>query len=81
MTIIPSPAVQRLLEQQMARGQYASENEVLQEALQTLREKQEREETIRAVREGVAAAEAGETLSVEEAREELHRQFPNLRAN
>lgn len=70
MTITPTPVVEKLIRQQMERGTYSSENAVLEDALRTLTERQEREATIRAVREGVAAAEAGETLSVNEAREE-----------
>jgi putative addiction module CopG family antidote len=79
MTINPSPTVTRLLNQQLSRGRFASENEVLEEALRTLAEKQELEDTLRAVREGVAAAEAGETSSVEEVFARLEADFPSLK--
>ena len=80
MTINPTQTVERLIQQQMARGTYSSENDVLEEALRTLSEKQEREETIQAVRAGVAAAEAGETSSVDEVFDRLDREFPDLKS-
>ena len=75
MTIIPTPAVERLMDELMATGSYASENDVLEEALRTLSEKREREETIQAVREGVADAEAGRVCSVEEAFRRIDERF------
>jgi putative addiction module CopG family antidote len=81
MTITPTPTVERLLHQQLSRGGYTSENEVLEEALRTLAEKQEREATIRAVREGVAAAEAGEVSSVEEVFDRIDAEFPSLKSD
>ena len=81
MTINPTPTVERLIHEQLARGSYSSENDVLEEALLTLSEKQEREATIQAVREGVAAAEAGQTSSVEEVFDRIYKDYPNLRVN
>lgn len=81
MTITPSPTVERLLHHQLSRGGYTSENEVLEEALRTLAEKQEREETIAAIREGVADAEAGRVSTVDEVFDRIYEKHPNLRTD
>jgi putative addiction module CopG family antidote len=81
MTINPSPIVERLLHHQLARGGFSSENEVLEEALRTLAEKQEREETIRAVREGVADAEAGRVSTVDEVFDRIDAELRSLKRN
>jgi Arc/MetJ-type ribon-helix-helix transcriptional regulator len=67
MTYQFPPDVQKLLLDHMATGAYASEDEVLRDALQVLGEfvhspeeiDEEFRQTVEAVREGVADAEAG----------------------
>ena len=81
MAIIPTPTVERLMDELMATGSYSSENDVLEEALRSLSEKREREETIRAVREGVADAEAGRVSSVDEVFERIYKKHSKLRSD
>ena len=81
MTITPTPTVERLMDELMATGSYSSENDVLEEALRMLSEKREREETVQAVREGVADAEAGRVSSVDEVFERIYQKHPKLRSD
>ncbi|MCH8828423.1 MAG: type II toxin-antitoxin system ParD family antitoxin [Planctomycetes bacterium] len=81
MTIDLSESAQNILDRELSTGAYASATEVLDVALRDLAAKREREETIQAIREGVAAAEAGDTYSVEEVFDELYEEFPNLKAD
>ena len=53
-----APDVQQLLREQMAAGNYGSEDDLLRDALGTLRQ---RNEDLAAIREGIADMEAGRT--------------------
>jgi len=65
-----SPAVEQLIRDKMASGRYASEEDLLVEALQSLAES---DEEFRAIEEGLASADRGEAgVPLEEA-------FDNLR--
>jgi len=65
-----SPAVEQLIRDKMASGRYASEEELLVEALQSLAES---DEELRAVEKGLASLDRGdEGVPLEEA-------FDNLR--
>ncbi len=52
-----SPAVEQLIRAQMATGRYASEEELLVQALHTLAED---EQALRAIEEGLASVDRGE---------------------
>lgn len=75
MTVDLSPKAQELLALQLARGQYESATEVVETALQVL---VERDETIRAVREGLADLEAGRAYDAQEAFDEIRSKHPSL---
>lgn len=81
MMIELGKSAKRLLDDALATGAYGSAPEVIEAALRGLAAERERQETIRAVREAVAAAEAGQTRSVEDMFDQLDEQFPNLRAS
>jgi antitoxin ParD1/3/4 len=67
-----SPAIEQLIRDKMTSGKYASEDEVLRDALQSLDAK---DEELRAIKEGIDSVERGEEdVSVEVA-------FPELRAH
>ncbi|MEQ8209727.1 MAG: hypothetical protein RH917_07830 [Lacipirellulaceae bacterium] len=64
MSLAFSPDNQQFIEQALSAGTFPSEQALLDEAVAQLRE---REETLAAVREGLAQAERGEGMTVEEA--------------
>lgn len=79
MTIHASAAVEELLQQQMATGKYTSENQVLEEALRLLNKQSQHDETLQAIREGIADADAGRVMSIDEAFESVRQSHPYLR--
>lgn len=81
MTLELSERAQLILDREFATGAYTSTSEVVEAALRNLASKREREETIQAIREGVADADAGRTASAEEVFEQIYRKHPNLRAD
>jgi antitoxin ParD1/3/4 len=56
MSYVFPPELERLVQEQLATGVYASEDEVLLEAMRVLHEQ---DETIAGIREGLADLEAG----------------------
>jgi Arc/MetJ-type ribon-helix-helix transcriptional regulator len=79
MTITLGPEAQRLVEEKMKQGGFASPDELVVFALQNLQEVQGcdyedlDEETRAAIERGEAQFERGEWMTVEEARERLMR--------
>ena len=62
------PELDRLVRQKLATGEYGSEDEVLLDAMRAL---QDRDQTIMAIREGIADMEAGRTRPLEEVDAEI----------
>ena len=81
MTLDLSRGAQNLLDRELSTGAYASASEVVEVALRDLAAKRDREETMQAIRDGVADAEAGRMYSVEEAFEIIRRENPYLQAD
>lgn len=70
-----SPAVEQLIRDKMSTGRYASEDELLVEALQSLSEEEE-EQDLRAIEEGLASLRRGEQgVTVEEAFDRLRQKY------
>lgn len=69
-----SPAVEQLIRDKMSTGRYASEDELLVEALNSLSE--EEEQDLRAIEEGLASLRRGEKgATVEEAFDRLRQKY------
>ena len=81
MTLDLSKGAQSILDRELSTGDYMSVSEVVEIALRDLAAKREREETMQAIREGVADAEAGRMYSVEKAFEIIRRENPYLQAD
>jgi predicted transcriptional regulator len=64
------PPLDRLVHEALATGVYRSEDEMLIEAVQVLRE---RDETIAGIQEGLADLEAGRTRTLREVDDELRK--------
>lgn len=62
------PELDRLVRQRLATGEYGSEDEVLLDAMRAL---QDRDQTIMAIREGIADMEAGRTRPLGEVDAEI----------
>jgi Arc/MetJ-type ribon-helix-helix transcriptional regulator len=83
MTITLSPEAQRLIEEKMKQGGFASPDELVLFALQNLEEVQGAdyedldEETRAAIERGEAQFQRGEGMTVEEVRERLWRKHFN----
>lgn len=81
MTISLSPETQRLLEEQLKRGQYSSADELLRAALQTFDQTETFDyedldpETRAAIEEGEAQFQRGEGRPWDEVREEIRARF------
>ena len=71
MTIDLSPAAVKLLDEQMARGKFASPADVVEQALQLFAKHQSEEESLAALRESIAEMEAGQTHPANEVFEEI----------
>ncbi len=67
-----APDVQQLLREQMAAGNYGSEDDLLRDALGTLIQ---RNEDLAAIKEGIADMEAGRTRPLRDAAEEIGRKY------
>ena len=68
-----SPVVEELIQVNMASGKYASEDELILEALQSLAAA---EEEVRAIREGLESVDRGEDgVSIEEAFAEIRTKY------
>ena len=66
------PEIDRLLQDRLSSGLYASEDEVLLEAMLALRD---RDSTIAAVREGMADLEAGRVRTLGEVDTEMRKKY------
>ena len=78
MTISLSDATQRLLEERMKTGDYATADEALRVALETLNQLETEElddETLAAIEEGLAQADRGEGRPWEQVRQELRERY------
>lgn len=71
MTIDLSPNAEKLLHEQMARGDYASPSELIERALRLYGFYLSEEESIGALQESIAEMEAGETIPAEQVFEEI----------
>lgn len=78
MNYKPSPEVEKLIKRHMATGRFASENELLAEALRALAEQDQHEQSVAALRQSVADEKAGRIRPVEEAVKELKRETAKL---
>ncbi|GAB4157588.1 MAG: hypothetical protein Tsb009_34690 [Planctomycetaceae bacterium] len=74
-----SENAKELVNKELETGAYSSASEVVEVALRNLAAKRKQEETIQAIREGVADAEAGRVHSVEEAFHQIEESNPYLR--
>ncbi|MEM9351446.1 MAG: hypothetical protein AAGA92_00370 [Planctomycetota bacterium] len=72
---LPEP-VERIVKQKVASGEYASEADVL---LQAIRSLQAQDEEVAAIEEGIADLRAGRTQRFEEVQAELRRELPFLK--
>lgn len=72
MSLTFSPDNQQFIEQALSAGTFPSKEALLDEAVAQLRE---REETLAAVREGLAQAERGEGMDFDEAKDMLLNEF------
>jgi antitoxin ParD1/3/4 len=81
MTISLSPETQKLLEEQMQKGGYATPDDVLRIALQTLYELEAAPleeldpQTQAAIEEGLAQANRGEGIPLDEAFKRLNQKY------
>jgi predicted transcriptional regulator len=66
------PMLEQLVREELASGEYGSEDDVLLEAMRSLRE---RNETIAAIREGLADTEAGRVFPLEEVDAEMREKY------
>jgi putative addiction module CopG family antidote len=78
MKIELRPEIEKLVQQDVARGPYRSASEFIEHAISMLHEQEDwladnKSEIRRKVVEGYAAAERGELLDVKEARSQLNR--------
>lgn len=71
MTIDLSPAAELLLNEQMARGHFGSPSDLVEHALRLYGFHLTEEESLAALRESVAEAEAGKTIPAEQVFEEI----------
>ncbi len=69
-------AVERIVREKVASGEYASEADVLLEAIRSL---QAQDEEVAAIEEGIADVRAGRAQPFEEAQAELREEFPFLK--
>ncbi len=58
---------------QVRSGRFASEQDVMAEAVRTLKSRLDQADTVEAIRQGIADIDAGHTISLEEFREEVRR--------
>jgi Arc/MetJ-type ribon-helix-helix transcriptional regulator len=66
------PPLDRLVHEALSTGAYRSEDELLLEAIQALRE---RDEAVAGIQEGLADDDAGRTRSLREVDEEMRRKY------
>ncbi|MCH8828421.1 MAG: hypothetical protein IID45_02470 [Planctomycetes bacterium] len=71
MTIDLSPAAEKLLNEQMARGHFASTSDLVEQALRLYGFHMTKEESLAALRESVAEMDAGETIPANQVFEEI----------
>ena len=76
MTIKTTPSVDEAIQRHMASGRFASEVELIEQALRALDE----QDALEAIREGVEDARAGRSRSVDEVFDDIERKYPNLKA-
>ena len=81
MTVELSDYAQKFVDEKVSSGACSSATEAIDEAIRDLEARREREETIRAVKQGVADFEAGRIHTVDEAREITRRENPYLNEN
>ena len=79
MTLDLSKGAQSILDRELSTGVYMSASDVVEIALRDLAAKREREETMQAIREGVADAEAGRMYTVEETFRRIEERNPYLK--
>ena len=70
MTIDLSPAAEKLLNEQLARGGFASPSDLVEQALRLYGFQMTEDESLAALRESIAEMEAGETIPAEQVFEE-----------
>lgn len=71
MTLDLSPTAEKLLNEQMARGGFASQSDLVEHALRLYGFHLTEEESLAALRESIAEMEAGKTVAAEEVFEEI----------
>lgn len=80
MNVHLTPELKKLVEQEVASGQYASASEVVREGLRLLvEERRWREEVRRKIAEGMAQAKAGQLVDGDEAFERLRKRIDACR--
>jgi Arc/MetJ-type ribon-helix-helix transcriptional regulator len=81
MNVTLSPQTQKLLEERMKEGDYASPDDIIRVALETLEGEAIEDldpQTLEAIDRAEAQAERGEGISIDQARAELRRKHPGL---
>lgn len=67
MNVSLTPQLERMIEERIASGRYGSANEVIQEALQVLEDRERLQGLRRQVAEGLESLERDEVLKLDEA--------------
>ena len=79
MSINLSPSAEKLLNEQMARGSFSSPSDLVEQALRFYGFHLTDDEALAALKESVAEMEAGKTVTVEEAFQQIEERNSYLR--
>lgn len=73
MTVELPENLQSFVKDQVRSGRFASEQEVMAEAVRALKSRLEQAEAVEAIRRGIADVDAGRTVSLEDFEDEVRR--------